>query len=856
MSQGDDILPDVSTGGLAELASALRRLRRRHARLRGDTELTYRELAVKSGYAHGVINDYFTGKVLPPTDRLDVLIGLLGATGQEKKAFATARDQVEERRRQLAAGSSTEVKQSGSATAMRSLPRDVVSFVGRDAALRQIEHAAASGGGTGIMLIGGMAGVGKTAFAVHAAHRLAARFPDGQVFLPLYGHTPGRRPADPAEALASLLLMAGVSAPNIPPGLEPRGAMWRTYLAGRRLLLVLDDASGHEQVRPLLPGTPGCLVLVTSRKHLTAVDDARSLSLDTLSPDEACGLLVGLTGRPGLGPDDPAVVEIVRQCGYLPLAIGILARQLHHHPAWAARDLSVDLAAGRDHRLDLMYAENVSVAAAFDLSYQNLSSDHQQLFRRLGQHPGSDIDAYAAAALAGSGLPAARRGLESLYDSYLLTEPVRGRYRFHDLIREHARTLTAADPPVETDAATDRMLNYYLHTASAACRHVARRQPDVRVDPPLTAPDLADRKAAVAWLDSERHNLQAVADQAGERDRPGFVIAISGVMHGYLTSSGHWDQALTLHGAALEAVRRTDDRAGEPRALTGLGIVQRLTGDAPSALVNFARAVDACRELGDRAGEGAALNELGVTQQALGDPAAVTSMSMAVDIFRGLGDLSGEAAALNDLAVLQLDTGDFPGAATGLGRALELHRALGDRLWEANALNNIGVIQRHAGDYAAARDSHEQALRLFPGLGSLGHANALHNIGIVQLLTGDLTAAENTQAQALGLYRELGNQAGEARVLNSLGEIKQAAMDSAGAEALHTQALAIAVTVRSLLEEARAREGIGLSLVHTGRRDDGAQHLVQAFTLYQGVSSPSAARVKTVLVDHGLWPGG
>ena len=195
-----------------------------------------------------------------------------------------------------------------------------------------------------IYAIGGMAGVGKTALAVHAAHRLASRFPDGQVFLPLHGHTPGQQPVHPEDALASLLLIAGVPAAQIPPGLEARTALWRDHLAGKKMLLVLDDAAGHEQVAPLLPGTGGSLVLVTSRRHLIALEDARSISLDTLPAGQAA-LLVRLAARPDLDPDDPAIGEITRLCGYLPLAVGILARQLHHHPAWAIGDLAADLAA-------------------------------------------------------------------------------------------------------------------------------------------------------------------------------------------------------------------------------------------------------------------------------------------------------------------------------------------------------------------------------------------------------------------------------------------------------------------------------------------------------------------------------
>ena len=263
------------------------------------------------------------------------------------------------------------------------------SFVGREPELRQLVSAAAdhirSGWVAGIYAIGGMAGIGKTAFAVHAAHQLAPQFPDGQIFLPLHGHTPEHgRWTRPTRWPVSCR-QPGVAAQQIPSGLEARARLWRDYLVGKQLLLLLDDAAGREQVRPLLPGTAGSLVLITSRRHLTALEDAQAISLDILTPDAAADLLIRIASRPGLDATHRAVGEIARLCGYLPLAVGILGRQLHHHPTWTAAGLAADLATAR-HRLQLMRAENLSVAAALDLSYQDLTSGEQRLFRRLGLH--------------------------------------------------------------------------------------------------------------------------------------------------------------------------------------------------------------------------------------------------------------------------------------------------------------------------------------------------------------------------------------------------------------------------------------------------------------------------------------
>jgi hypothetical protein len=254
------------------------------------------------------------------------------------------------------------VRASGMAEATRTLPRDIASFTGREGEFRQladlVADATSTGGVVGICAIGGMAGIGKTAFAVHAAHRLAGQFRDGQIFLSLHGHTPGQQPVDPADALASLLLTAGVAAQHIPAGLEARSRLWRHYLAGKHILLLLDDAASHEQVRALLPGTAGSLVLVTSRKHLAALEDVHTVNLSILPPAESAELLIRLAARPGLGASDPAVNKITHLCGYLPLAIGMLARQLHHHPAWSVAGLASSLDGARN-RLAFMRAENL-----------------------------------------------------------------------------------------------------------------------------------------------------------------------------------------------------------------------------------------------------------------------------------------------------------------------------------------------------------------------------------------------------------------------------------------------------------------------------------------------------------------
>jgi tetratricopeptide (TPR) repeat protein len=578
----------------------------------------------------------------------------------------------------------------------------------------------------------------------------------------LHGHTPGQQPVDPADALASLLLTAGVPAAQIPPGLEARMALWRDRLAGQQLLLVLDDAAGSEQVLPLLPGSGGSLVLVTSRRHLSALEAAPAVSLDTLAAEEAAGLLVRLTGRAGLRPDDPAVSELTRLCGFLPLAIGMVARQLHHHPAWTAAGRAAELAAAVD-RLELMATENLSVAAAFNLSYADLTGDQQRLFRRLGLHPGADIDACAAAALDGTDLGAARRGLEALYDQYLIAEPAHGRYRLHDLIREHARALAGRlDPDRDRDAAIIRLLDYYQHTAARAGALIARqaRPAPAAADGaiPAVVPVLAGREQALAWARAERASLLACLDHATGTGQHARVTALTAGLAGLLRHDGPWADAITRHTAAIEAARHLGDRLGQASALNDLGDVWQLMSDYPAAAQALEQALGLYRDLGDRLGQANALRDLGVVRRATGDyPAAAQAHEQALGIYRDLGNRLGQANALNDLGAVRRAWGDYPAAAQALEQALGIYRDLGNRGGEAESLNERGTLYRVSGELAQAQGCHQQALELARAIAtSWDEAHALAGLGRCALAVGHATQAEVLLRQALEIFQRIG----------------------------------------------------------------------------------------------------
>jgi len=830
--------------------------------LRAEARLTQEELAEAAGLSPRSVSDLERGINRTARKETAVLLaGALGLPGPVAELFVAAgrgrgsAGDVAAAKRETALG-------AFAAAVTRGLPRDVASFTGRQAELDQLveglDSLAAGGGVVGICAIGGMAGVGKSTFAVRAAHRLAGRFPDGQFYLPLHAHTRGQRPVDPADALSSLLLTAGVAAAQIPPGLEARAVRWRDHVAGKKILLLLDDAASHEQVRPLLPGTGGSLVLVTSRRRLAALDDATVISLDTLAPREAAALLARLAGRPGLQPDDVAVGEVTRLCGYLPLALGLIASQLRHHPAQTAESVAASLAAATD-RMELMRAENLSVAAAFDLSYTDLTDSQQRLFRRLGLIPGPSFDAAAAAALDGTSPGKASRQLNELYDQHLLTEPAPGRYQLHDLLREHARALAATDDQADRDATAGRVLDYYLHTALAAGRHFGTRTSTYRgLRPgklPAQAPDLSALGQAAAWLEAERANLHAAADYAATRGRFRHAIAIPAAISGFLAARGHWDQSAALHQTALAAARQAGDQLGEAGTLAELGSLQRETGDYPAAATTLARALALYGAAGDLPGQGYTLNNLGFVQVLTGDyPAAAASHQRSLALARSASDPLAEAYALIYLGLVQQLTADYPGAAASQQRALALCCDLGDLRGQAYALNTLGVVQQETGDYVAAAASQQQALALFGDLGNLlGQAYALNDLGLVQQQTGDYPAAAASHQQALVLFGDLGNRLGQAEALNRLGELSLRTSATGQAHDQHTRALAIARDIRAAPEEARAIEGLGRAHIQDGNHDIGLDCLRQALTIYQHIGAPAAQRVRATL-GNPSWP--
>ena len=779
--------------------------------LRTAAGLTQEELAEAARVSYRSISDLERGVSRSPRrDTARLLADALGLSGDDRARFEAAA------RGRLRANGNVVHRPlpAGIAAATRTLPRDIASFTGREAEIETILAAvtgAGAGGVADICAIDGMAGIGKTALAVHAAHRLADRFPDGQVFLQLHGHTPGHQPVDPADALASLLQASGVPSQSIPDGLEPRAGLWRGRLAGTRTLLVLDNAASSGQVAPLLPGDGGCLVLVTSRRHLGDLPGAVApVLLDVPTPAQAAEMFTRLAPRAAGSPGE--VAEVVRLAGFLPLAISLLARLFARHQSWTLADLAAETRAS----LLTLTAEHESVAAAFEVSYRHLDPALQRMFCLLGLHPGAAIEAYAAAALAGTGPAGAAGLLDALHGEGLLTETGHRRYGLHDLLRRYARDHAAGMSG--SGQAVEWLLDYYQHTAARADALITvYTQPGPPPPLPaelLAAPDLQDANQALAWVRADRASLLACLDAAARAGQDARVIALTAGIAGLLRLDGPFPNAVTRHTAAAQAASRLDDRLGQANALTDLGSVRWRMGDYPGAAQALEQALGIYRDIGNRLGQANALLNLGNTQQKTGDyPGAAQALEQALEIYRDIGDRRGQANALCDLGHRPWTTGDNPSAAQALEQALGICRDLGYRSGEAHALYCLGLARRSTGDYPGAAQALEQALEIYSDIGNrTGEATTLNEWGTLHRISGDVTQAEGCHQQALELARAIPSTWDEAHALAGLGRCAMTGGHAIQAEDLLRQALETfqrigAAEARDLLAEVNALTG-------------------------------------------------
>ncbi|TKK80710.1 tetratricopeptide repeat protein [Herbidospora galbida] len=708
------------------------------------------------------------------------------------------------------------------------LPRDVAAFTGRDDELRRLLTGTAA-----VRAIDGMPGVGKTALVTHAAHLLSDAFPDGQLFIRLHAHLPGTPPAEPGEILSDLLISAGLAPEEIPAGLDARARAWRDRLAGRRVLLVLDDADGQAQIEPLIPGDGHCLVLITSRRRLLAFDGAEPLTLDPLPPGQAGELFLRLSRRAPGHAEPAAVADLVARCGHLPLAIGLLAGRLAHQPAWSITRYAEHFTAAVD-QLDRLAAGDRAVAAAFDLSYRNLPAPRRRLFRLLGLHPGADIDPSAAAALAGITSGQAERELAALYVEHLVEEPVPGRYRLHDLTRAYARSRATT---AETGEAIARLLDHYQRGTQAADRHLT-------VGP---GSDPAARAAALAWLRTERGNLLACAEYAIKHSLAERVTALSAALAAFLALDGLWRQAAILHQHAVSAA--TDDRE-RANASVDLARMRRRLGDYHPATVLLEEARRLYERHGDRPGMANALTELGLARYFACDYRASAAVHERVAaISRELGDPLREAKALVACCGALQMTGEYRRAGKLLEAALTMLRGSGDHQGMAAAHYQLGNILYLTGRYPAAAQRWEQARNRYADLGERSRAAALSwELARVRYRTGDYHAAEDLLHHALSQAETTGQRLAQANALNVLGRVREATGQAAAH--LHERARDLYRSIYDRLGEADCDRDLGRLHRNAGDLDTALRLHERALTAYRSIDHPAGRASALTELGH------
>jgi tetratricopeptide (TPR) repeat protein len=744
------------------------------------------------------------------------------------------------------------------ALALDSLPRDVSDFIDREEALARIAASRRSVGGTdapAVYAIDGMPGVGKTALAVHAAHRLAPHFPDARLFLDLHAHSHGRSPVDPTAALEALLRALGLAADQVPASLDGRAGLWRSQLAGKRALVVLDNAAAGEQVHPLLPASRGCVVIVTSRRRLAGLEGSRTVSLDVLDTDEAMRLFARTVGADRAAADPDTVRKIVARCALLPLAVRLIAARLHHHPAWSPRDMFAELATAQN-RLEEIRAEGNDIMAVFELSYAGLDSAQKRMFRRLGLHPGQDFSLYAAAALNGTDLTRARRGLEELYDHHLVEEPRYGRYLLHDLLHDYARQrVEEEETPAERAEAVDRLLDYYTFVSSRADKLInllGHRDDEVEWQP-ASVPQLASHTDAIAWMEAERLNLLACVQLAIERDRRPRAAVLARLTVYFLRLKGYWGDALSLCQNTASLCADIGDRASAADMQFYCGDIFRLTGRHPEALRQYENALAAYQDLSDRHCEARTLHSIGdIERAAVRYASALERYEAAMAVYRELVNPIAEARALHSIADTHRLAGRHDEARSHYQRIIATYRDLDDRVGEARVVHSIGDLDRLSGRYDEALRACRRALLAYQELGDgLGVADALLSIGETNQAMGRYPDALRHYEDAQERYRSLGDRRGEAMTLQALGSLHRSAGRLDDARAAYETAAAISRALDDPYLEASAHCGVGLALVLSGDTAQAVPRLRQALTLLESLDTPEADRIRARIAEIG-----
>lgn len=746
----------------------------------------------------------------------------------------------------------------------RQLPPPVLYFTGRAAELAVLSTGPDTASEPTVLIyaIAGTAGVGKTALAVQWAHRVAAQFPDGQLFVNLRGYDPAR-PMTAGAALTGFLHGLGVAGQDIPASVQERAASYRSLLAGRRMLVLLDNAMSAEQVRPLLPGAPGCAAVVTSRDALAGLvarDGVRRLELDLLPLGDAVRLLRALIGARAEA-DPVAAQDLAICCSRLPLALRIAAELAAARPAMSLAELTGDLA-DQQRRLDLLDAggdPRAALRAVFSWSGRHLEAAAFGAWRLLGLNPGAYFDCYAAAALTGATIERADQLLGLLSRAYLIQPAGQGRYSMHDLLRAYAAEQAMRDDAVpDLQAALTRLFDHYLHTAAVAMDAVypAERHRRPRLSPSaIPVPPVHGNVAAARdWLDTRLDTLVAVVERAASIGLPAHATQLASTLFRYLDNSGYFAEGAAVHSQALRAARQAGDSAAEATALNNLGIAEMRLGRRQQGDSHLQEALDLFLGIGDRIGQARALISLGNADLQRGRYQQSTQRQKdALAICQDIGDEYGQITTLNNLGVLGLRMGRYQEASDHLERSLTLCHQTGNQIGEAYALDTLGVVCLRLGRCQQASDHLERSLALFGQAGALNpQAYALSDLGTIGVRMGRYQQAGENLERSLAMFRQAGDRTGEASALTGLGDLLLATDDTGGARRHYSAALRVADQLGDRYRLAGAHRGLGRIGAATGKIAHARQHWQQALSLYTELGAPEASRLRIELAEAEL----
>jgi DNA-binding SARP family transcriptional activator/tetratricopeptide (TPR) repeat protein len=737
------------------------------------------------------------------------------------------------------------------------LPRDIMDFSGREAEIAQMREGAARSATTALAIstIDGMGGIGKTALAVRLAYLIRDDYPDGQHFLDLRGFTPGQDPMTPAQALDVLLRSIGVPLEQVPPDEESRIACWRSQMADRRMLVVLDNAVDEDQVRPLLPGAGKALLIVTSRRHLSGLEGTSSLFLDVLPREDALALFQRVVDRPLTEADRVVATEVVDLCGRLPLAVRIAGSRLRHRPNWTVEDLVGRLRDQRRRTLFLAVGDR-TVAAVLALSYRYLAPAIQRLLRLLSVHPGVDFEPYAVAALAASTPEEAEQGLDALVDDNLLLQGTGGRYRIHDLVRDCAHELAIQyDGDAELRAAAQRLLDYYLRLAWRACAPMARGVHRFEPDFTTAVPEMPAENDPMRLLKGEHANIVEAARYAAEQGWSDHAWQIPCALQPFLNRMNHHANSLAMFQRGLAVARQHADARGELAMLSSIAVIMREQGRFAESQRLFEQAIAISRRTRTLSGEVWQLVGLGFTYRRAGRLLlAHETFANGRSLAHRAGDRFGYVGLTNSLAAVCIAMGRHAEGFSYLDEVLPVAQEIGATQEEALILGNLGLALDRMGKSADALDLFDQALERGHQIG-FRHAEAmsLAGRGAARVNLGDLDGAIVDARAGLALAREADAPYAECESLLVIGAARVASARWSEAESVYEQARRVAVASRLPTQEARTYDGLARLWLRAGDREQARLYLERAMRLHPAEAA-EVAEAQRLLADLGQSP--